>query len=52
MLDHYGDYKTGIMGEYKCTNLYSKLGNNEMQNWKIMRVNGDGDVKLGVMKLH
>lgn len=46
MLDHYGDYKTGIVGEYKCTHLYS-----EDSNWKILRVNGDGNVQLGVMKL-
>lgn len=44
MLDHYGDYKTGIMGEYKCTQFD--------QNQKILRVNGEGNVKLGVMKLH
>lgn len=44
MLDHYGDYKTGSIGEYKCTQFD--------QNQKILKANGHGDVKLGVMKLH
>lgn len=44
MLDHYGDYKTGIMEEYKCTQFD--------QNQKILRVNGHGDVRLSVIKLH
>lgn len=44
MWNHYGDYKTGIMGEYKCTQFD--------QNQKILRVNGHGDVKLRVTKLY
>ena len=44
MLYHYGDYKTEILGEHICIQFD--------QNQNILTVNGNGDVRLRVMKLH